>query len=199
MPELAQSDTKVRFESPEIMDWTILPASVTASAWTDPEVRALLLSDATTLLRERISRWPKDKTFCVAVDSAEVKFFPLPARKKHLAGHSRDALMAVLSRETADDDSLEHWLPSDVIADAMSDEDFKAELVSAPGQVLRSRGYAPPSRQIIVLENSESTYHLVLPENPSRQTDLDLSALEASLIEKFGMNTTKCCASGTCD
>jgi hypothetical protein len=199
MPELAQSETEIRFEVPEIMDWTILPASVTASAWTDPEVRALLLSDATTLLRERVSRWPSDKTFCVAVDSAEVKFFPLPARKSRTAAYSREALREILTRETGDDDSLEHWLPSDVIADALSDDEFKRELIGNPGEVLRSRGYSPPARQIVVLENSESTYHLVLPENPSRQEDLDHSALEATLVAKFGVETTKCCASGTCD
>lgn len=198
MPELAQSKTETRFEVPEIMDWTILPASVTAAAWTDPEVRALLLTEPTSLLRERISRWPDDKTFCVAVDSAEVKFFALPARKKHLAQLSRESLLEILARETEKDDSLEHWLPSDVIADALSDDEFKSELIRDPGKVLKDRGYSPPSRQIIVLENSESTYHLVLTENPSRQDELDLKDLEATLIEKYGVETTKCCASGTC-
>jgi hypothetical protein len=116
MPELAQSESKIRFEVPEIMDWTILPASVTAAAWTDPEVRALLLDDPTTLLRERISNWPKDKSFCVAVDSAEVKFFVLPALKPHLQSQPREMLKEILSRETEDDNSLEHWLPGDLIA-----------------------------------------------------------------------------------
>ncbi len=198
MPELAQSETETRFEVPEIMDWTILPASVTAAAWTDPEVRALLLTDPTSLLRERISRWPDNKTFCVAVDSAEIKFFALPARKKHLAQLSRESLLEILSREMHDDDSLECWLPSDVIADSLSDDDFKAELIRNPGKVLESRGYSPPARQIVVLENSEFTYHLVLTESPSRQDELDLKSLEATLIEKYGVNTTRCCASGTC-
>jgi hypothetical protein len=198
MPELTQSELKTRFEVPEVMDWTILPASVTAAAWTDAEVRALLLSDPTTLLRERVSRWPNDKTFCVAVDSAEVKFFALPALKKHLASLSRDALLEILHREMEDDTTLEYWLPSDVIADALSDQQFKAELIRDPANVLKKRGYSPPARQIIVLENSESTYHLVLTENPSRQSDLDLRSLEESLVEKYGVNTTRCCASGTC-
>lgn len=198
MPELAQSKSKIGFEVPEVMDWTILPASVTAAAWTDPEVRALLLDDPTSLLRERISRWPHDKTFCVAVDSAEVKFFALPARKKHLGQMSKDDLLEILARETDNDDSLENWLPSDVIADALTDDEFRSELIQNPGKVLKDRGYSPPARQIIVLENSESTYHLVLTENPSRQDELDLKSLEASLIEKFGVETTKCCASGTC-
>lgn len=198
MPELAKSELKTRFEVPEVMDWTILPAGVTAAAWTDPEVRALLLSDPTTLLRERVTRWPDDKTFCVAVDSAEVKFFALPARKKHLTSLSREALLEILHREMEGDTTLEHWLPSDVIADALSDQKFKDELIRDPANVLKERGYSPPARQIIVLENSESTYHLVLTENPSRQSDLDLRSLEESLVEKYGVNTTKCCASGTC-
>lgn len=199
MPEVAQSDAVTRFEIPLIMDWTILPASVTAAAWTDPEVRALLLSDPTTLLRERIARLPTDKTFCVAANSVEVTYFVLPARKRGLKRKSRDELLAILTRETGNDDSLEHWLPADVMADALVDPDFKAKLVRDPSAVLRERGYQPPRRKSVVLENSESTYHLVLPENPSRQEDLDFAALDSMLREKYGAGTTKCCASGTCD
>jgi hypothetical protein len=134
----------------------------------------------------------------VAVDSAEVKFFALPVRKRHLANLSRDALLGILRREMEDNTTLEHWLPGDVIADALSDQKFKDELIRDPANVLKERGYSPPARQIIVLENSESTYHLVLTESPSRQSDLDLRSLEESLVEKYGVNTTKCCASGTC-
>lgn len=199
MPEVAQTESETRFEVPEIMDWTIMPASVTAAAWTDPEIRALLLSDPTTLLRERISAWPADKTFCVAADSAEVKYFVLPARKQVLGQRSREELISILQRETGNDGTLADWLPVDVIIDAFIDSAFKAELIRSPREVLRERGYDPPSRQIVVLENSEFTYHLVLPENPSRQEDLDVASLEAMLRDQYGVNTTKCCASGTCD
>jgi len=199
MPELIQSDAPTRFEIPQLMDWSILPASVTAAAWTDPEIRALLLSDPTTLLQERIPRWPADKTFCVVADSAETKFFVLPARKQSLDGRSRDSIVETLTRETGDDQTLEDWLPVDVIADALLDRAFRAELIHDPARVLHDRGYKPPNRKIIVLENSEFTYHLVLPEHPSRQQDLDVSSLEANLRERYGTNTTKCCASGTCD
>jgi hypothetical protein len=181
------------------MDWTILPASVTAAAWTDPEIRALLLSDPTTLLNERIAGWPDDRSFCVVADSAEVKYFVLPTRKQELASHSRDSLLEILVREMGEDDTLEDWLPSDVIADALADRVFKTELIRDPAAILRERGYKTPQRTIIVLENSEFTYHLVLPENPSRQGDLDSSSLEGQLRERYGVNTTKCCASGTCD
>lgn len=199
MPELAQSQALTRFEIPQIMDWTILPASVTAAAWTDPEIRALLLSDATTLLNERIAGWPNDRSFCVVADSAEVKYFVLPALKQDLASHSRDSLLEILAREMGEDDTLEDWLPADVVADALTDRSFKSELIRDPVAVLRERGYKPPARTIIVLENSEFTYHLVLSENPSRQRDLDSSSLEAQLRERYGVNSTKCCASGTCD
>lgn len=199
MPELAQTDAPTSFQVPQIMDWTILPASVTAAAWTDAETRALLISDPTALLRERIAAWPDDKTFCVAADSAEVKYLVLPALKRELRFCSRDEIAKILAREMGDDDSLTDWLPADVIADAFVDPEFKAELVRAPEAVLESRGYRLPTRRIVVLENSELTYHLVLPENPSRQADLDVSALESSLRDRYGDSTTKCCASGTCD
>jgi hypothetical protein len=98
-----------------------------------------------------------------------------------------------------DDDSFEFHLPPSVIAAALADEAVRDELLRDAPAALRALGYEPPAERVVVLQNARHTYHLVLPRNPSRVEELNFDALHASLRERFGVNSTKCCASGTCD
>jgi hypothetical protein len=198
MPSLASQPVQTGFQIPDVMDWTILPASITAQAWTDPEFRGELLADPTATLRQRIKRWPRDKTFSLDADSELKRFFVLPVRKRAFEGLSRAGLYALLRHELGDDDSFEFHLPPAVIAAALADDALKNDLLRDGAATLQSLGYEPRAPLIVVLENSPSHYHLVLPCNPSRVEDLDFDALHASLRERFGANTTRCCASGTC-
>ena len=187
------------FEVPSIVDWTLLPASCVALAWTDESFRSRLIENPTRVLQERVARWPRDKTFVVVEDTPRVRHFVLPARKRSLDGSSRSDVLETLMTELGDDRTLEFHLPAEAIANAFFDPAFKDELFRNPVGVLRSLGLEPPAEDVVVLENSEYTYHLVLPTNPAHPEDLSFEALDAILREKFGQGTTKCCASGTCD
>jgi hypothetical protein len=180
------------------MDWTILPASITAQAWTDPEFRAELIADPTAVLRQRINRWPRDKTFSLQADSELKRFFVLPVRKRAFEDLSHAGLYALLRHELGEDDSFEFHLPPATIAAALADDALKNDLLRDGAATLQSLGYEPPAPRVVVLDNSPRAYHLVLPRNPSRVEDLDFDELYASLRERFGVSTTKCCASGTC-
>jgi hypothetical protein len=194
-----QRQVAAGFQVPDIVDWTILPASIIAAAWTDPGFRDELLREPTRVLRERISRWPNDKTFVVSVDMDTVRHFPLPARKAALRDLSPGSVLALLRHELGDDDSFEFQLPPRVIAAAWFEDEIRAALFADGAAALRELGYEPPARQVVVLENTYYTYHLALPVCPSATDELDFEQLRAELIQRFGQPSTKCCASGTCD
>jgi hypothetical protein len=107
MSSLASESIQKGFQIPDVMDWTILPASITAQAWTDPKFRDELLEDPTTVLRQRIKRWPTDKNFSLKVDSELKRFFVLPVRRAAFRELSSTGLRALLSHELGDDDSFE--------------------------------------------------------------------------------------------
>lgn len=173
-------------ERPAIMDWTVLPAGVIAQAWTDADFRARLLKDPTRVLHERLPRRAEGKTFVVCEDADQVKYYALPQLAPELVDAGRDELMALLDHEMGDhNEADDEWLPKPVIADALLDPGFRARLLADAAGVLRERGYTLPAERVVVLENTRSTFHLVLPRSPSAQDELDFDALERTLQERF--------------
>jgi hypothetical protein len=65
-----------------------------------------------------------------------------------------------------------------LIAQALSDEAFKAQLLENPVAILNAAGIEVPERlEIKVLENSDKVFHLVLPNKTSELSDDDLEAV----------------------
>jgi hypothetical protein len=194
------------FRVPEIMDWTVLPASIALRAWQDGDFRKELFDTPTRVLRDLVDIWPKDRTFSLVGDTDSQRHLVLPVRKPSTRDWSRERILQTLSYETEDDTSLGWCLPSEIIADALVDAEFKRALLTDPSSVLRKRGVDTKGLQFEILENSEYTYHLVLPTSPSRVDELDLQrVLELRNMTKhftpealaLADKTGQCCASGT--
>ena len=69
---------------------------------------------------------------------------------------------------------------SKVIAKSWTDPDFRARLLSSPKDTLAAEGIGVPDNlNINIVEDTDSTVHVVLPYVSSAVTELDESALEA--------------------
>ena len=67
-------------------------------------------------------------------------------------------------------------IAADVFARAMTDSEFKAQFIADPAAVLTAAGVeVPEGLTIKVVENSSSTFHVVLPD-PEAVTDELLAA-----------------------
>ena len=178
------------------MDWTILPASVTARAWLDEGYKKQLLEDPQPFLAAASRRWPTDREFKVVADDRHTHFLVLPANKAN--GLSPEGVLRLLEKETRGDRTLEFFVPATVTARAFFDASYKAKLLRDPAAALRALGVTPPDKTVVVVENSIVRHYLVLRENPLRHEDLSFEALRSRLIEIYGAASSQCCASGTC-
>jgi hypothetical protein len=186
------------FIMPEIMEWTILPARITARAWTDITFKERLLSHPTEVLREMCTSSYKDKTYLIVEDYGDVKHLVLPAKKAAISSWPKEKILETLIRETGEDRTLKYFLPAEVTVESFFNPEFKSLLFKDANAAFRKFGLNTGRNTFQIVENAESTYHLVLGANPSYKGDLSFDALQSKLLEEFGLNSTKCCASGTC-
>jgi phage FluMu gp28-like protein len=82
-------------------------------------------------------------------------------------------------------------LETQLIERAWQDEDFRQELLCNPKTVLEAElgKKLPEDVQITVLEETPNLNYLVLPANPDRLTDQELSAEELDLVAGGSMIT----------
>src|SRR5207244_13335379 len=78
--ERLMRETASQVHQTEVMNWTILPATVTARAWTDKAFRLELLSDPTPLLRQSFKSCPLDTDFRVVENRGSTRHLVLPYR-----------------------------------------------------------------------------------------------------------------------
>ena len=63
-----------------------------------------------------------------------------------------------------------------VIAKCWEDSEFKAQLKNNPQETLTQEGVSvPEGKEIKVMENTDDTIYLVIPEKPDQISDEDLS------------------------
>ncbi|MGA0121794.1 MAG: NHLP leader peptide family RiPP precursor [Gaiellales bacterium] len=87
----------------------------------------------------------------------------------------RSTYQAIQKEKTVNDEQSGRAL-ADLYARALTDADFKAELMADAASVLREAGVeVPEGMSIKVVENSPSAYYLVLPD-PEAMSDELLSA-----------------------
>lgn len=189
-------------ELPVIMDYTVLPSSVTARAWLDDGYRETLLSDADSVLRATSMKnlpWPEHISFQVHADSESVQHFPLPVFKAYFQALSETELLARLRHETLCETALAFFLPVDVIWSAWTDSSYRALLIQNANVALEQKGFRSPKR-IVVHENTAERYHLALKEAPYDIGSLSVTEARAryvAMMERAA--SSQCCASGTCD
>lgn len=75
-----------------------------------------------------------------------------------------------------------------LITTAMSDDVFKSQLIENPVAVFKAAGIEfPAGLEIKVLENSDTLFHLVLPQNPAELSDEDLDVVAGGGIPIIGL------------
>lgn len=172
-------------KEPIFLKWTVIPPAIVALAWTDISFRNEFVKWPTQTLDEIGLPIPEKGSFCVVENSADIHHLVLPYRNPKTFGWSREKIIDVLTEETGCDESLEFWLPVDIMADAFIYPEFKTRLYKDLNAVLAERGYDLDGLQYSLLENTEKTYHLVLPVNKWLGYSLDAEELEELLIEDF--------------
>ena len=188
---------------PRVMDWTILPYDTTARAWTDVQFKAQLLAAPTKVLRELKHSCPPHLEFRIWENTEDTTHLPLPSHKPDLEGVPEDELRSLIYEEVGADQSLGLTLPAEIVYRSYIDDGFRNALLKHPNKIMEQNGYPPKGLKIIVVENTTTVHNLVLPYNPIVTTSLDkakAAALDA--MRSVGddlVDTTKCCASGTCD
>lgn len=186
---------------PEITDWTILPAAVTALAWTNKTYKEELLRNPNYALKKR---FPNNINFKVYEDHDNIKYLNLPVKKSKHVDWKKEYFLEKLMAETRNDETFEFHLPPKVIAEALYNNSFKYKLLNNANEAIEILGFKQGNAELRVIENNESNYNLVLMQNPLHQERLDFDVLLERLRQTMGGNfadtgTTKCCASGTCD
>ena len=190
---------RVRWAQPFLMDWTIMPITVTAKAWVDSAFKSALLSSPDVTLQQMSRRWPHTIAFTLHEDTSTTRNLPLPVYKTSLQGLSDADLLSLAQDETGGDETLEYFLPARVIVKAFVDPQFKSDLLTDANLALNGMGYDTGYATYTVHENTASSHHLALQVNPLSQQDLSFEDLVNRLLSAVGSGSTKCCASGTCD
>lgn len=168
-----------------LMDWTVLPAGIIARAWKDDMFKEEFLKYPTATLQQLVPSCPKSCNFCVIENTEDTNYLVLPYRRVDTYGWGETKLKFVLHQETGGDNSLDFFLPVDVMVKAMCDFGFKQALLKNTNKVLRDMGYDIGNKNYVVLENTEMTHHLVLPQNKYGEEDLSVDELEELIIEDF--------------
>ena len=188
-----------------LIDWTIMPANVTAQAWTNSTFRNNLLGHPAQTLQAYSTQWPTNIDFEVHADTNSARYLPLPVRKNLTLGWTRQQLLDELIAEMGlNDTTLEFCLPPAVIVEAWLNSTFKVDLLTDANTAIASLGLSVGPYTLVVKENASAVYHLALLKNPLQQEQIGFEELVARLRSNLGENapnfgTTKCCASGTCD
>lgn len=183
---------------PQIMDWTIIPKSIIASCWLSNAYKLNFVSNPTTVLQSVITNLPTTISFTAKENTATTRNLPLPYLKSGLTSMTRAQIQIILSNEIGSDD-LEFMLPASVIEEAFFNSAYKSLLLSDANSALQQKGYSTGSYTYHVSENTSTNYNISIPVAPANISTLSQSQAEALLLARFSGETTKCCASGTCD
>lgn len=166
---LDSSEQSPSFAIPTAMNWTILPVSLTALCWIDETFKASFLSNPDILIseRDRPRSIPAGATFHIHENSSTVRHLALPFFNSALAGMSRSDVSSLLQIETGNDQSLNWFLPADVIEEAFYSSAFHSSLLSNPAAALDTMGYLTTGMTIYVHANTSMEFNIALPPAPS--------------------------------
>ena len=125
---------------PTIYDWTILPRTIAARAWTDATFKAALLANPNMILSKNINRWPSGISFTILEDQESTRHLILPHKKAQFASWTREQLMDTAMYESEADMSLCDVIPAVVLIEAWFNPTFKSSLLSNANSALSSLG-----------------------------------------------------------
>lgn len=191
------------FTGPKVMDWTVLPYQLTAMAWTDSNFKSMLLARPTAVMREMMRSCPPNLEFRAWENTKDRTYLPLPAWKLKLADMSTEEIRSTIFEEVGADYSLTYMLPAEVIFKSFLEPSYRQALLENPQTIIENGGYPTRGKTISVIGNTATTHNLALPFNPidtsslERAKEIALDAMRS--VGDTVVDTTKCCASGTCD
>lgn len=65
-----------------------------------------------------------------------------------------------------------------IVANSWSDADFRAQLVADPTATLKANGVdVPEGKRVVVVEDSDTEFHIVLPTRPAELSDEELDSV----------------------
>lgn len=178
-----------------ILKFTVLPFRLTARAWADETFREDLLRNPRLFLLGHSTHFPRDCNYVIPVDTASLKHFTVPFVSPEAIDALGGKLMSLLEDEMGDSPPFECWLPLKVLYGALTDPKYLAQLNSRAVSFLRGEGYVAP-RDICVLQNSPTTFHIPLRYNGTMTNDFAKS-LHSIRGDKAVISTSSCCAGGT--
>lgn len=164
----------------------------------------------------------KDIQFEVHENSSTIRNFCLPYLDGYMRNKTVTEILNQIRTETGNDSTLVFFLPAEIIAKAFMDEDFKNYLIAHPNIVLEDWGYDTDEFTCVIHEDTEFKkniiYRNMLGKNKAKlfnkkiEEDIDkVNKIRRSFSGGSGMgchschgpaivsDTTKCCATGTCD
>lgn len=176
-------------ESPIFMGWTLIPVDLVVRAWTDTQFKREFLRWPTQTLQDTGVALPLEVNFCVVENTSDNHFLVLPHRPYHTYGWDRKQVEETLRKETGNDNTLEYWLPVNIMVEAFFNVDFKKRLLMDTNAALLEMGYDPGKQHFTVLENTDQTFHLILPENKWHSRSLSEDDLAELLVQELMAET----------
>lgn len=186
---------------PTVYDWTILPRTIVAGAWTDATFKAALLANPNLVLSKNINRWPSGINFTILENQGSTRHLILPHKKSQFNSWTRQQLMDTAMYESEADMSLCYVIPAVVLIESWFNSTFKSALLSNANSALSSFGINTGGFSYQVTENTSTNYHLILPKSPIGTVQISFDSLVFSTDDgnPIPAGTTRCCATGTCD
>jgi hypothetical protein len=178
-----------------VLECLVLPYPLQARAWVDPVFESDLLRAARPFLIAKSAQFPRHATYTILRDTPSLKHFVLPYVRPG-AFDTEDSLADTLRRDLENSPPLQEFLPGNIIAKALFDRVFKLKLVESPLKTLETFGLIP-NFDILIYENSESSFHIPLRFNQLKHEDF---AQAYETVRRGGVIlSSKDCASGTCN
>lgn len=153
-------------------------------------------------------------------NTSEVRNFCLPILPYNLENLSLSELISKVKQETGDDSSLLFFLPSEIIAKALVDKNFRKYLIAHPNLVLKDWGYNVNNFTCIIHEDTETKKNIIYNSllgskelqtfnenifndekninNLRNSEGIETRSIGGCAASCHAGGTTRCCATGTC-
>lgn len=179
-----------------VLRMTVLPFRLSARAWVDAQFRDELLRSPRAHIIAHSAYFPRDCTYLVPPDTPSLKHYSIPFTSSAIKDLGESAVLTILEEEIGDTPHFDAWLPPKVIAKAMFDSEFLANLIARGVSSLRREGYKS-STDICIVQHSPTSFCM-----PLRFNHLSTLVFHEALTEIRGdaavIESSRCCQSGTC-
>ena len=145
---------------PNILKYSLIPDEQLLSLWSDDSYKDRILKSPNLLFSDK-----KDYVVLDFFDNG-VKNYVVPYLD---ISYEFETLEQILIQEIPSVSSEQ--LPADVLATALTDENFKKELIKKPKEILSRFGYNTDKYKIKILSDTAQIKHIILPKSPLNDSE----------------------------